>query len=47
MLSGNIKLTVCNARKLQKYKAVLRKVADSPVSFSGIKRLIVQRGGFC
>ena len=45
-LNGNIKLTVCNNRKLQKYKAAIRKVADRHVSISGKKKLIVQSGGF-
>ena len=46
VLNGNIKLLDCNTRKMQKYKAALRKVADRHLSLSGKKRLIVQRGGF-
>ena len=46
VLNRNIKLTICNTRKLQKHKAALRKVADRHVSLSGNKNLIVQHGGF-
>ena len=45
-LNGNYKLTHCNARKLRKHKAALRKVADKRVPFSRKKKLIVERGGF-
>jgi len=44
--NGNIRLSSCNTRKLQKKKAVLHKVADRHVSLSCKKRLIVLRGGF-
>jgi hypothetical protein len=43
VLNGNLP---CNARKLRKHKAALRKVVDRHVPLSGKKRLIVQRGGF-
>ena len=46
VLNGNINLSGCNTRKLQKYKTAVRKVADRHVSLSGKKRLIVQRGRF-
>jgi len=46
VLNGNIKLTGCNTRKLQKHKAALCKVADRHVSLSGKKKLIVQHRGF-
>jgi len=46
VLNGNIKLTVCNTRKLQKHKAAIRKVAERHLSLSGKKKLVVQRGGF-
>ena len=35
MLNGNLKLSDCNTRKLQKHKSELRKVADRHVSPSG------------
>jgi hypothetical protein len=46
VLNGNVDLTGCAKRKLQKHKAVLRKVADKRVPLSAKKRLIVQKGGF-
>jgi len=46
VLNGNIKLTCCKARNLQKQKAALRKVSERHVSLSGKKKIIVQRGGF-
>jgi len=46
VLNGNIKLTDCDTRKLQKHKAALRKVSDMHVPLSAKKKLIVQRGGF-
>jgi len=45
VLNGNIKLSGLNTRKLKKCKSALCKVADRYVSLSGMKRLIVQRGG--
>jgi hypothetical protein len=45
-LNGNVGFTDCAKRKLQKYKVVLRKVADKRVPLSSKKRLIVQKGGF-
>jgi hypothetical protein len=46
VLNGNVRLTGCAKRKLQKHKTVLHKIADRRVSLSGKKRLIVQKGGF-
>ena len=46
VLSDNLKLQVCNTRKLQKYKSALRTVAGWHVSISGKKRLIVQHGEY-
>jgi len=46
VLHGNIKLTGCDTRKLQKHKAALRKVSDKRVPLFAKKKLIVQRGGF-
>ena len=34
VLNGNIKLTVCDTRKLQNHKAALRKVSDRRVTLS-------------
>jgi len=45
VLNGNVKLSGCNSRKLRKYEALLRKVADKRVPLSNKKKLIVQRGG--
>ena len=46
VFNSNVRLTGCAKRKLRKYKAVLRKVADKRVPLSGKMRLIVQEGGF-
>jgi len=46
VLYGNVKLSGCSSRKLRKYKALPRKVADKRVPLSNKKKLIVQRGGF-
>jgi len=46
VLNGNIKMTGCDTRKLQKHKAALRKFVDRHVPLSSKKKLIVQRGGF-
>jgi len=46
VLNGHIKLTGCDTRKLQKYKAALRKVTNRRVPLASKKKLIVQRGGF-
>jgi len=46
VLNGNIKLTGCDTRKLQKHKAALRKISDNHVPLSAKKKLIEQRGGF-
>jgi len=43
---GNIKLTGCDTRKLQKHKSALRKVSDMRVPLSAKKKIIVKRGGF-
>jgi len=44
--NGNIKLTRCDTRKLEKHKAALGKVSDKRVPLSAKKKLIAQRGGF-
>jgi len=44
-LHGNIHLTACGKRKLQKHKSSLRKLAERHVSLSA-KRKIIIRGGF-
>jgi len=46
VLNGNVKLLGCSTRKLRKYKALLRKVAEKRIPLSNKKKLIVQRGGF-
>ena len=46
VLNGKLKVSDCNKRKLKKYKAILRKIADKHVPSSAKKRLINQRGGF-
>jgi len=46
VLIGNIALTVCDTRKLRKYKSALRILFDKQIPLSGKKRLIVQRGVF-
>jgi len=46
VLNGNIKMTVCDTRKLQKHKAALRKVSDKRVPLSAKKKLTLQCGGF-
>jgi len=46
VLNGNIKLTGCDTRKLQKPKAALLKVSVKRVPLSAKKKFIVQRGGF-
>ena len=46
LLRGNVKLTPCQKRKLHKYRAHLRKLADKRVSLTSKKKDIVQRGGF-
>jgi len=46
VLNCNIKLSVCNTRKLQKYKAALRNVTARHVALSGKKRLVFQHEGF-
>ena len=47
VLQGNIKLTGCDTRKLQKQKAALRKVSEKHVHLSAKKKFIVQRGDSC
>jgi len=46
VLNGNINLTACDTRKLQKHKAMLCKVPDRRVPISKKKKFIVQRGVF-
>jgi hypothetical protein len=46
VLNGNVGLTSCAKRKLQKHKIVLRKVADKRVPLSSKKRLMLEKGGF-
>jgi len=46
VLNGNVKLAICNTRKLRKHKVTLGKVADKRVPLSTKKRLIIQLGGF-
>jgi len=41
VLNGNIKLTGCDMRKLQKHKATLRKVSDKRVPLYTKKKLLV------
>ena len=41
--NGNLNLSDCNTRKMQKFKSALGNVADRNVSLSGKKRLIVER----
>ena len=43
VLNGNLKLSDCNKRKLKKYRAVIRKLADKRVPSVAKKRLINQR----
>jgi len=45
LLRGNVKLTLCQKRRLRKHRVLLRKLADRHVSLSA-KKSIVQRGGF-
>ena len=45
-LNGDIKLTVCNTRKLHRHKAANPTLAVRHLSLSGKKRLIVEPGGF-
>ena len=46
VLNGNVKLSGCSTRKLRKYEALLRKVADKRVPLSSKKKLNVQRRVF-
>jgi hypothetical protein len=46
VLKGNLTLSSCAKRKLQKHKGQRRKVADKSVSPAKKKRIIVQKGGF-
>jgi hypothetical protein len=46
VLNGNVGLTGCAKRKLQKHMTVLRNVADKRSPLSAKKRLIEQKGGF-
>jgi hypothetical protein len=46
VLIGNLKLTDCQRRRLQKFRGQLRSVAGRRVALATKKRLINQRGGF-
>jgi hypothetical protein len=46
VLVGNVPLTTCLKRKLQKYKLELRRLADKRVRHSAKKRLLIRKGGF-
>jgi hypothetical protein len=46
VLRGNVTLTACQKKKLQKFKISLRAQADKRVPLSSERRLINQRGGF-
>jgi len=46
LLRGNVKLTLCQKKKLRKYRVYLRKLADRHVLLTSKKKTIVQRGGF-
>ena len=46
LLRVNIKLTLCQKKKLRKHRVHLRKLADNRVSLTSKKKAIVQRGGF-
>jgi len=44
VLNGNVKLTVCDTRKLHKHKAALRKVVERHVSLWQEETHITARG---
>ena len=46
VLVGNIPLSTCLKRKLQKYKLAHRRLADKRVRHSAKKRLLIQKDGF-
>jgi hypothetical protein len=46
VLVGNVRLSTCLKRKMQKYKLALRRLADKRVRKSAKKRLLIQKGGF-
>jgi len=46
VLRGNVKLTDCQKRRLQKFRVQLRSVAGRRMPLSTKKQLINQRGGF-
>jgi hypothetical protein len=46
LLRGNVNLKDCQMRNLQKYRAILRRLADKSVPLSSKKRSLVQRDGF-
>jgi hypothetical protein len=46
VLRGNVTLTACQKKKLQKFKFLFRSPADKRVPLSSKKRQINQRGGF-
>jgi hypothetical protein len=43
-LKGNVNLSSCAKRRIQKHKGQLRKVANKSISLAKKKRIIVQRG---
>ena len=45
VLKGNVKLSNCKKRKLQKFRRQLRTVVDKHVPLSRKKKLILQSGG--
>jgi len=46
VMNGNIKLKVCDTRKLQKHKVALRNFSDKHLPLFAKKKPIVQRGEF-
>ncbi len=46
ILNGNIKLASSNIKKLQKYKRILRLLADRKTSAKDRKKTLKQTGGF-
>jgi len=46
VLNGNVALTGCVKRKLNKHRLALRRLVDKRIPLQGKKMLNVQRGGF-
>jgi hypothetical protein len=46
VLVGNIPLSTCVKRKLEKHKLALRRLVDNRVGHSAKRQIIIQRGGF-